>query len=143
MLDWEEYNRWIEASLKTLESAEKDEDYNWACFKAEQSAQLAVKAFLILTGKPYFGHDLLTLVRKTGLQIDKSIEDCASFLAKLYIPSRYPDALPEGATPYTLYTENEKRKAIDCAKVIIYLVRSTGEDLRRKEEEERGSDKES
>ncbi|BBL47653.1 hypothetical protein MJ1HA_1754 [Metallosphaera sedula] len=35
MLDWSEYERWMRASLSTLKSAEKDNDYNWACFKAE------------------------------------------------------------------------------------------------------------
>ncbi|WP_338602583.1 HEPN domain-containing protein [Sulfolobus tengchongensis] len=116
----------------------RDLDYNWACFKAEQSAQFAIKAYLILIGRQYFSRDLLTLLRRTELNVDASILECASFLSKVYIPSRYPDALPEGVTPYAVYTEGDKRKAIECAKQIIEMVMNAGESLRRKEEEEGG-----
>ncbi|BFH73908.1 HEPN domain-containing protein [Sulfurisphaera javensis] len=136
MLDWSEYNRWLSSAIKTLESAEKDEDFNWACFKAEQSAQLAVKALLFLLGKPYIGHDLLTLLERTEVQLSSEIVECASFLSKVYIPSRYPDALPEPLTPHLAFTSEDKRKAIECARKIIDLVKSVGEDLRRKEKEE-------
>jgi len=140
MLDWNEYGRWMKSSIATLESAKKDTDFNWACFKAEQASQLAVKAYLILIGKSYFGHDLITLLKKTELQLDNEILQCANFLAKIYIPSRYPDALPESVSPHEVYDENDKRKAIECALKIIKLVEEAGENLRRKEEGERKSD---
>jgi len=38
LLDAEEYRRWMEAALRTLESARADAgrgDHNWACFKAQ------------------------------------------------------------------------------------------------------------
>jgi len=136
MLDWNEYERWMKSSVLTLESARKDSDFNWSCFKAEQAAQLAVKAYLILVGKSYFGHDLVTLLRNTELQLDKEILQCANFLIKVYIPSRYPDALPEGVSPHEVYDEEDKQKAIECASKIINLVKEAGEDLRRKEEGE-------
>ena len=123
-------------ALATLESAKRDEDFNWACFKAEQAAQLAVKAYLILVGKSYFGHDLVTLLRSAGLQLDKEILQCANFLTKVYIPSRYPDALPEGVSPHEVYDEEDKQKAIECASKIINLVKEAGENLGRKEEGE-------
>jgi len=136
MFDWNEYERWIRSALATFESAKRDNDFNWACFKAEQAAQLAVKAYLILVGKSYFGHDLITLLRNTGLQLDKEILQCANFLTKVYIPSRYPDALPEGVSPYEVYDEEDKQKAIECASKIINLVKEAGENLRRKEKGE-------
>jgi len=47
MLDEGEYSRWIGSAHKTLESAQRDYedgDYNWACFKAHQVAEKALKA---------------------------------------------------------------------------------------------------
>ncbi len=138
MLDWSEYERWMRASLSTLKSAEKDNDYNWACFKAEQAAQLSVKAYLILVGKQYFGHDLPSLLKRSELPVPTSILECAQFLARVYVPSRYPDALPDEAIPQESYSERDKQKAIDCASKIIDLVREAGEDLRGKEKAEGG-----
>lgn len=54
-MDIEEYERWIKSAEKTLQSAKEDlerGDYNWACFKAQQAAEKALKAFLYGLGKP-------------------------------------------------------------------------------------------
>ncbi len=59
MLDEDEYKRWIAMAKKTLESARRDlegGDYNWACFKSQQSAEFAVKAILWGIGEPRYGH---------------------------------------------------------------------------------------
>jgi len=48
-LDVSEYERWTRSAVRTLESAERDAehgDYNWACFKAHQAAEKALKALL-------------------------------------------------------------------------------------------------
>ena len=127
----------MKSSSATLESAKKDNEFNWACFKAEQASRLAGKAYLILVGKSYFGHDLITLLKKTELELDKRILQCANFLTRIYIPSRYPDALPESVSPHEVYDENDKRKAIECALKIINLVKEAGENLRRKDEGEK------
>jgi len=137
MLDWSEYERWMRSAIATLESAKNDKDYNWACFKAEQAAQLAVKAYLILVGKNYFGHDLISLIKRTEIKAEEEILHCASFLTKIYIPARYPDALPEGTIPFEVYDEKDKQKAIDCANKIIEWVKRIEGNLRREEEKER------
>jgi len=135
MLDWGEYLRWLEAAERTLISAEKESDNNWACFKAEQSAQLAAKALLVLIGRNYFGHDLLALINRTEMSVTKELLDCAAYLGKLYISTRYPDALP-GSTPYAYYSEEDKKKAVECAKKILGWVKKIGEDFKRKERAE-------
>lgn len=48
-LDDAEFERWMRSALKTLESARRDlefGDYNWACFKAHQVVEKALKAVL-------------------------------------------------------------------------------------------------
>ena len=55
-LDEEEYNRWMKNAQTTLRSAINDKSsqfYNWACFKAQQAAEYAVKAYLRGIGKGY------------------------------------------------------------------------------------------
>ncbi len=48
-LDEDEYTRWMSNAKYTLKSAENDkaeEFYNWACFKAQQATEYAVKAYI-------------------------------------------------------------------------------------------------
>ena len=48
MLDEAVYSRWISMARRTLESARGDlerGDYNWACFKAQQSAEFSLRRF--------------------------------------------------------------------------------------------------
>jgi len=50
---------------RTLESARRDVeggDYNWACFKAHQAAEFAVKGLLYGVGKPARGHSVFKLL---------------------------------------------------------------------------------
>ena len=73
MLDTDEFNRWIDSAMKTLESAKRDfnaKDYNWACFKAQQAVEKALKAILWGIGKPRIGHALkkiMEAVREAGI----------------------------------------------------------------------------
>ena len=48
-LDASEYERRMKSAIRTLKSAEHDVehgDYNWACFKAHQAAEKALKSLL-------------------------------------------------------------------------------------------------
>ena len=127
MLDRDEAERWLKAAKRTLESAKGDlerGDYNWACFKAQQAAELAVKGLLISAGMPRFGHSVLRLVRELsralGFVLEDEIVECSAYLDKLYIPTRYPDAWAEGE-PGEYYTRNDALKALACSKRIIGL----------------------
>ena len=65
MLDEAEYTRWINSSRKTLNSALGDlerDDYNWTCFKAQQAADLAIKALLHGLGLSAYGHSISRLL---------------------------------------------------------------------------------
>ena len=70
MLDEKEFDRWMSSAERTLISAQGDSkrgDYNWACFKAQQAAEFAVKAILRGLGFPSYGqsiYKLLTLLKE-------------------------------------------------------------------------------
>ena len=138
MLDETEYSRWLSSAKKTLESARGDlnrGDYNWACFKAQQAAEMAVKALLHGLGLPAYGHSiskLLINLRSKGLQVSNDIINLAKSLDKYYIPTRYPNAWVEG-TPYDYYTVEDAESAIRYAKSIIEWVEEVWRYLRRGE----------
>ena len=50
--------------------------------------------------------------------------DHARHLDKLYIPTRYPNGLPD-LTPFEVYTEEDARKAIGTARELIEQIAST------------------
>jgi len=135
MLDWKEYERWMSQAIKTLELIDADisfEGYSWACFKAHQAAEFALKALLYLAGSPSFGHDLTRLLHEASSicgDPSRRVRVCVSVLDKMYIPPRYPDALPEGA-PWEHYTLEEAENAKECASEIIRWVESCASGFR-------------
>ena len=72
-----EYERWMRQAEKTLRSALRDlegEDYEWASFKAQQAAELAVKALLRGMGFAPIGHSITRLLRNLrdeGVEVPK------------------------------------------------------------------------
>ncbi|MFP3259095.1 MAG: HEPN domain-containing protein, partial [Caldivirga sp.] len=111
-LDCDEYSRWIRQAEYTLRSIDADmnsSNYSWACFKAQQTAELALKALLRAMGKPAYGHNLVALfndlVNYCGNVSDR-LRFCVGYLDKMYVTPRYPDAFVEGV-PFERYTREE------------------------------------
>ena len=133
-VDKDEYDRWMIAAERTLKSAQNDlkmGDYNWACFKAGQAAELAVEALLQGLGLPSYSRSISKLLGRLGVEIGGGIKDRAMLLDKLYIPTRYPDAWVEGA-PHQYYTKRESIEAIKCGETILKWWMGSGENYRRK-----------
>lgn len=123
MLDETEYDRWIRASKGTLRSARGDlqrKDYNWACFKAQQAAEFAVKALLHGLGLPAYGHSISGLISTIlkDLDVKQEVIQAAKTLDKYYVPARYPSAWAEGI-PEEYYTKQDAENAIRCAEEVI------------------------
>ncbi len=118
-LDEDEYNRWMKNARTTLKSAINDmnsEFYNWACFKAQQSSEYAVKAYLRGIGSNIFGHSISLLLK--DVEFDENTINMAKIVDKYYIPTRYTDAWPEGI-PSDYYTYNDAVVAINASENII------------------------
>ena len=102
-LDRPEFDRWSAAADRALAAADPvtaHQLHEWACFLAEQSAQLALKGLLHGIGAPAWGHDPTALERDASLAIGEAwpddAADRAERLSRFYIPTRYPDAIPGG-----------------------------------------------
>lgn len=136
MLDESEYKRWFETAKRNLESSRGDlerGDYNWACFKAQQAAEMAVKALLHGLGMPAYGHSiskLLEQLRDKGFSVDEDLMQAAKTLDKYYVPTRYPNAWSEGM-PYDYYTRLDADKAIEHAQRILLWVDGVWKQLKK------------
>lgn len=118
-LDEDEFKRWQTHARSTLKSAHIDSSsgfYNWACFKAQQSAEYSAKAFLRGTGADSFGHSVSMLLNKAGF--GEELIKLAKKIDKYYIPTRYTDAWSEGL-PEDYYTIEEAEDSLECSEKII------------------------
>jgi len=137
-MDEQEFSRWIRSAERTLESARRDAeagDYNWACFKAHQAAEKALKALLWGVGRPRIGHSLPRLLEHIGAELGVSVPDdvveACMRLNKLYTPTRYPDAWSEGI-PEEYYTRSEALEAVMMASRVIEWVKGVWKRLSRR-----------
>lgn len=110
-----------EADLRHARHALADGDHDWACFASHQAAEKGVKAALLGRSTEAWGHSvtrLLLLLRGEGEPVPDSLLDAARLLDRHYIPTRYPDNLPDGA-PTDFYRREDAEEAIRAAEVIL------------------------
>lgn len=95
-----------------------------AAFLAQQAGEKALKGLWLFLGLDPWGDSLARLLRDLPGEEAPAFQHLlpqALSLDKLYIPTRYPDALP-GLTPKEAYTEEEAKKALEDAKAILEAV---------------------
>ncbi|MCC6442754.1 MAG: HEPN domain-containing protein [Armatimonadetes bacterium] len=114
---------WLEQAKADLEHARQSihiRHFEWACFAAQQSAEKAAKALHMALGNIVWGHSVLSLLEAVPLpdETTEALLDAARRLDRHYIPSRYPDAHPEGA-PKRYYTRAEASQAVMDAEEVV------------------------
>ncbi len=128
LFDQDEFERWLSQAQNTLNSAIHDQssgDYNWCCFKCQQSAEYVIKALFRGLGQIAVGHSILKLIEileAIDISIPEEIKSKARSLDKHYIPTRHPDSYPAGA-PFEFYDDETAQSAINDSKAIIDFVR--------------------
>lgn len=132
-LDEAEHGRWRAHADEELRAARHNADggfHHVAVLHAEQAAQCALKALLRGVGRTEQarGHDLLRLTEEVAvhapLQVDDGLRQRLSALARDYLPSRYPDALP-GGTPSGHYGSADAERALATAGDVLDAVDAT------------------
>ena len=97
------------------------------CFHAEQTAQLALKAYLFFEGRRFVNvHSVRTLAEEC-INHDPGFApliDYGMILDRYYLSTRYPDALPDPAIPFESFSEPDARQALNFATEIVGAVRS-------------------
>ena len=81
-----------------------------------------MKALWFFRGADPWGHSVLNLIHNfpEDLPLDTHVED-AQLLDRLYIPTRYPNGLPE-LSPFEAFSRKDADGAIDAAGRIIEFV---------------------
>ena len=125
LFDRVEFDRWRAAADEALRGAElqaREGLHGWACFLAEQSAQLTLKGLLHGIGAGPWGHDLVrlgqALAQALEAVIPEPVEAALRRLSRHYIPARYPDAHPSG-TPGEHYGPSDSQQALADVSAIL------------------------
>jgi len=104
--------RWLrqaERDLKAARDSFGSENYEWACFQAQQAAEKALKAVLFLRGfRAVLTHSIFELVNRIGDEELKK-EDI-KFLDSVYIASRYPNSFSEEVVPSEYFDKGDAEK---------------------------------
>lgn len=119
--DRHEAQRWLDTANEDLRASRalaEAEFYAHACFSAQQCAEKAIKAMWFLIGADPWGHSVQKLLAefpgKNQLdQIDVLVGKAAT-LDRFYIPTRYPNGLPD-LTPGKSYFPKDAEQAIGLA----------------------------
>jgi len=121
--------RWMDQAEHSLSASEALLDWGFwagACFHSEQTALLALKAFLFSRGRRYINiYSVQTLASECGKEHPafSSMENYGSLLDRYYLTTRYPDALPAPAIPYLSFFEEDAKLAVIYASEFVGLAR--------------------
>jgi len=117
--------RWLQTAQEDLQAAEvllKAKMYAQACFHAQQSGEKAVKALWYLADADPWGHSVQRLVSEFPRQGEMpnyhQWVELGALLDKFYIPTRYPNGLPD-LTPGQVYLEEDAQRGVEAARVLI------------------------
>ena len=126
----EQFKRWLEQAEHQLEVTTALLELGfWSdvCFMAEQTAKMAVKAFLYGKGRravPVHSIQELALQCTDTDEAFKEAVEWGKILDRYYIPTRYPDALARPAVPFRSFTERDAQQAHQYATDIIGIVKA-------------------
>jgi len=99
-------------------------NYAWCCFACHQAAEKALKAILEHFGSPTAGHNLITLVNEVSnfVTVPRDVETACRILNRYYIPTRYPDAFPSGASIH-MFDRDDAEEALQYVGKVMELAR--------------------
>lgn len=121
IMDWLEEAK---ADLRHAENSMSAGDYNWVCFAAQQAAEKAFKALIMLIRRkrPPHVHDLTMLHNelKTELPLPNEVVENLGELSSYYTIPRYPNA---GLTrPSIGITSAQGERAVKIARKVVEAV---------------------
>lgn len=123
---------WLHQALADLDLARVSAEaghHEWACFASHQAVEKALKALHLQRGQQNWGHGLGRAFRELP-PLDRSalektvpdLEDRLRILDALYIPTRYPDSLPDGA-PTDHFGRLQSNDAFRHARALVDAIR--------------------
>jgi HEPN domain-containing protein len=119
---WRDWFAQAERDLEQAKASRADGRHEWACFAAQQAAEMAVKALHLSFGQEAWGHVVARLIADLPVSVEGLI-DKAKVLDNFYVATRYANGHVEGA-PFEHYGSLQSDQAIRYASEILDLVRS-------------------
>jgi HEPN domain-containing protein len=125
-----EVSRWLRAAENDLAMARalrEDQFYDGCAFHAQQAAEKALKGLLYALHLRPWGHSCFLLLQQISEilpadSVTPLLVEASHRLDEHYLPSRYPDALPEGI-PAEQYDSDLADEALYNAGQILEFVR--------------------
>jgi HEPN domain-containing protein len=123
----EEAARWVTTGRDDLDTAiilKKNKKHAHACFHAQQAVEKAIKGLWYFYDADPWGHSILKLIQDLeevdsgAFSIFEPFLEEARKLDRLYIPTRYPNGLPD-ITPDMAYTADDSEVSITTAQKIL------------------------
>ncbi len=133
-----EASRWLATAREDLTAAQalsRAELYAHACFQSQQCSEKAIKAMWIALGEDPWGHSIQKLIMQ--FPAPEQIPDWQNWLSKaatldkFYIPTRYPNGLPD-LTPGQSYFPADADQAIKQATFFVSIAQEFLDGLRDK-----------
>lgn len=126
-----EAHRWLKTALDDLSTAQilqKNGKYAHSCFHAQQAGEKALKALWYYHEADPWGHSLKRLVDDLAGIDERLYAACteihreALVLDRYYIPTRYPNGLPD-LTPDTAFDSQDAETCLEYVIKIMELVK--------------------
>jgi len=123
----QEADRWLTQAQHDLRAAVLNRRESFpeiACFLAQQAAEKALRAFLVVQGKQVITDHAVHLLARACAGYSSAfaaLEESCRSLDQYYLPTRYPDSLP-GGVPHEVYTDAQAREATNLAQQVLDLV---------------------
>ena len=111
-----------ERDLDQSRASQAEKRHEWACFAAQQAAEMAVKALHLSLGQEAWGHVVARLLEELPLNVAHLVEK-AKVLDNFYVATRYANGHPEGA-PFEHYGPLQSDEAVRYASEILEFVRT-------------------
>jgi len=127
-----EAKRWLDTARGDLDAAGvlcENSKYAHACFHAQQAAEKAIKALWYYADADPWGHSIRKLIEDlsgidTALYNEmKSLGKIGLILDRFYIPTRYPNGLPD-LTPDQAFLQEDAKNCIKYATEFLKTVES-------------------
>jgi len=125
----EEALRWLETAKDDLDAAQimlQNNKFSHACFHSQQSAEKVIKAVHFFCNSDPWGHSIVKLISEleelapSQFALLSKFNNRARLLDRFYIPTRYPDGLPD-ITPREAFGLEEAESAIEAASLFLEI----------------------
>ena len=116
---------WLAQAERDQEQAKASQAegrHEWACFAAQQAAEMAVKALHLSLGQEAWGHVIARLLVELPFPAEDLV-DKGKVLDNFYVATRYANGHPEGS-PFEHYGLLQSNEAIQYAGEILEFVRA-------------------